>query len=195
VLATVAKRVLPLVLGALWLAVPAPAAEQAGETVSPERVGPAETQAGTPREADGRRRARGARRTPVQWWAHAREVLLEGLALSDEQAQRVDGIIESQVGARRRARDLQDELRLAQRQNDVQRGATLRAELRANRANLKDPYLRIEEIRAVLSEEQHPTFDMNRARLVAESQRARDARKRRLPKKAGQAAYPKLETE
>jgi len=186
---------LPLALGGFWLAASASPAEETQGAASSEQAGAPETKAEAPREGAPRQRAGGARRTPVQWWAHAREVLLEGIALSDEQAQRVDEIIGSQVAARQRARDLQDELRLAQRRNDAQRGATLRAELRANRNNLKDPYLRIEEIRSLLGEEQWPTFDMNRARLVAESQQARDARARRRPKKAGQAAAPKLETE
>jgi LTXXQ motif family protein len=111
-----------------------------------------------------------------KWWIHAREVLFEDLELSAEQTRRVDAILEGQQAARRRAEELQAELEAARKRGDRERVASLRQELRANRSQLRNPYARIEQIRALLSPEQRPTFDMNRARLVAEGQQSRKAR-------------------
>ena len=113
---------------------------------------------------------------PEEWWIHAREVLFEDLELSAEQTRGVDGILEGQRAARRRAQELQAELEAARERGDGERVAILRQELRANRSKLRNPYARIEQIRALLSPEQRPTFDMNRARLVAEGQQSRKAR-------------------
>ena len=125
--------------------------------------------------------------TREQWWPHAREVLLTDLALSEDQRVQVDAIIEAQLVARKRAEEIQAELVDARRQDDARRSAALRTELRANRAQLKDPYLRIEQIRRLLPEQQRPTFDMNRARLVAEQQE-REKRKRRRARRARSGA-------
>lgn len=191
-------RALPALLcalGALCLIAPASTAQEPAQGASPAQAGAAEPHAEAPRGAAPRRRGSGAGRTPEQWWTHAREVLLEGVTLSDEQSRQVDEIVGAQVAARRRARDLQDELRRARRRKDVERTATLRAQLRANRGDMKDPATRIEEIREILDEPQRPTFDMNRARLVAESQQAREARLQRAPKQADRAGKSPVEAE
>jgi hypothetical protein len=120
------------------------------------------------------------------WWTHAREVLFSGLELSEEQARGVDAIIESQLRARKRAEELQAELEAAR--GDAERSAAVRAQLRANRAQIKGPHKRIEEMRKLLSEEQHPTFDMNRARLVAEGQQSRQARQGPRARRPGAGA-------
>ncbi len=111
-----------------------------------------------------------------EWWIHAREVLLRDLELSPEQARGVDAIIERQLSARKRAEELRAEIAVAREEGDAKRTESLRAELRASRTRLKSPHAPIEELRALLSEEQRPTFDMNRARLVAEGQQAKKAR-------------------
>jgi hypothetical protein len=100
-------------------------------------------------------------------------VLLADLELSEYQAGQVDALIERQIAVRGRARELEAEIRDARQRGDTQRSAALQAEIRSNRAQIKNPYARIEEMRARLAEEQRPTFDMNRARLVAEGQEAR----------------------
>jgi len=108
-----------------------------------------------------------------EWWTHARELLFRDLELSEEQARGVDAIIESQLRARKRAEELRAELEAARQRGDTKRSATLRPELRKNRAQIKSPHSRIEQMRALLAEVQRPTFDMNRARLVAEGQQSR----------------------
>jgi hypothetical protein len=92
-----------------------------------------------------------------EWWRHAHEVLLGDIPLSAEQSRGVDEIIEA---------------RLAQQAS----GAT--------NAQLNSPHETIEDMRAQLSKEQHPTFDMNRAYLVAESQQKKKKRREsnRLPR-------------
>jgi hypothetical protein len=116
---------------------------------------------------------------PDEWWAHAREVLLADLELSDEQTRQVDAIVERQSAARKRAVELKSELRVAQQQDDKERAATLQARLVENRKLIRRPHQRIEEIRELLREEQRPAFDMNRARLIAEGQQRG---KKRRPK-------------
>jgi hypothetical protein len=111
-----------------------------------------------------------------EWWMHAREVLLRDLELSPEQARGVDAIVESQLRARKRAEELRAELEAVRQRGDTKRSAALRPELRASRAKLKSPHVPIEQMRALLSEEQRPTFDMNRARLASEGQQSRQTR-------------------
>ncbi len=103
---------------------------------------------------------------------HARDVLFTELELSEEQARRVDAMIEAQFHRRARSREIAAELRTAQSRADEERSAALRAEQREIRAqHHNSPQGLIEEMRTVLTDEQRPTFDMNRARLVAESQK------------------------
>jgi hypothetical protein len=106
------------------------------------------------------------------WWARAREVLFRDLELSPEQARAMDEILESQQKARARAQELQAELGPARRERNAARSAALQEELRAIRAELTSPHTAIEEMRALLSDAQRPTFDMNRAHLVAEGQKS-----------------------
>ena len=169
-------------------------AEEALEAPQPETSASEDAEEAVPAQRPRERDAR-VRRNPEDWWRHAREVLLDGIALSEDQAHQVDAIIESQISARDRTRELKTRLRSARRENDGPRSSALRAELRANRAQLKDPYQRIEEIRELLTEPQRPVFDMNRARLVAESQHAREGQRRRRPKRARPAADAQPKTE
>ena len=92
-----------------------------------------------------------------EWWTHAHEVLFGDIQLSAEQSRGVDEIIEA---------------RLAQQESV------------AINAQLGSPHETIEELRALLSKEQHPSFDMNRAHLVAEGQQPKKKRRKgnRLPR-------------
>ena len=87
--------------------------------------------------------------------------------------------------ARKRAEELRTELEAARRQGDQERLARLRAQLRARRKELKSPHAPIEEMRKLLSEAQRRTFDMNRARLIAEGQKARQAQQGVRAKRRG----------
>ncbi len=124
-----------------------------------------------------------------KWWTDARAVLFSDIQLSAEQSRGVNEIIETRLDERRRSGELRAELNATQQQADTERRAAIRKESRALRARLKDPHDCIEEMRALLSEEQRPTFDMNRARLVAEGQQPRKERRRRGPG-AGAAHTP-----
>jgi len=97
------------------------------------------------------------RKLREEWWTHAHEVLFGEIQLSAEQSRGVDEIIEA---------------RLAQQESV------------AINMQLESPHATIEDMRALLSKEQHPTFDMNRAHLVAEGQQAKKKRRggNRLPR-------------
>jgi len=114
-----------------------------------------------------------------EWLAHARAVLFDGIELSAEQSRGVDAIIEAQLKDGRRADELRAELGTAQQQGDTER---IRAKSRAFHARRKGPHERMEEMRTLLSEEQRPTFDTNRARLAAEIQQPRKGRRQRRPR-------------
>jgi hypothetical protein len=122
-----------------------------------------------------------------EWWAHAREVLFSEIELSAEQSRGVDAIIENQLDGRRRSAEVRAELNATPPQADPKRYTALLAESRALRAELKGPHECIEELRALLSEEQHPTFDLNRARLAAEGQQTRRGRRQRRSQEGAEA--------
>jgi hypothetical protein len=104
-----------------------------------------------------RKQSERTRKWREEWWTHAHEVLFGDIQLSAEQSRGVDEIIEAWLA----------------QQESV-----------AITARLNSPHETIEELRALLSKEQHPTFDMNRAHLVAESQQPKKKRRKgnRLPR-------------
>ena len=110
-----------------------------------------------------------------EWWVHARHVLFTDLELSREQARGVDAIIEAQLATRARLQELDAQLAAARRPEDAERSDALRAERRAIREQLEGPHELMQKMRALLAEAQRSTFDMNRARLVAEGQKPRDS--------------------
>jgi len=114
--------------------------------------------------------------------AHAREVLFDGIELSAEQSRGVDAIIEAELKRGGRYEELRAELEAAEEQGDAKRIRAARRERASLRANRRGPNKTMEEMRALLSEEQRVIFDMNRARLVAESQRAQEGRRKRRPR-------------
>ena len=123
--------------------------------------------------------------------AHARAVLFDGIELSAEQSRGVDAIIEAQLEYGRRSGELRAELGTAQQQGDTERIRAIRAESRPLRKQRKGPDESMEEMRALLSEEQRPIFDMNRARLAAEVQQPRKERRKR--RRSGADAEVKAE--
>ena len=140
------------------------------------------------RERRERRSQRGEERL-----AHARVVLFDGIELSAEQSRGMDAIIEAELKYGRRTEELRAELEAARRQGDTERIRAISA-ISAERASLlaqrKGPNKSMEEMRALLTEEQRPTFDMNRARLAAESQPAQKGQRKR-----GSRAGAVVETE
>jgi hypothetical protein len=97
------------------------------------------------------------RKRKGEWWTHAHEVLFSDIQLSAEQSRGVDEIIEARLAE-------QESVALNPQSNS--------------------PHETIEDMRALLSKEQHPTFDMNRAHLVAEGQQPKKKRREgnRLPR-------------
>jgi len=127
------------------------------------------------------RRERRERRSQLgeERLAHARVVLFDGIELSAEQARGVDAIIEAELKNGRHIVELRDELEAARRQGDRERIRAINAERASLRERRKGPNKTMEELRALLTEEQRPIFDMNRARLVAESQQSQKGRRKR----------------
>jgi len=115
---------------------------------------------------------------------HARVVLFDGIELGAEQSRGVDAIIEAQLEIGRHSRELRAELDAAQQQDDTERISAIRAEGRPLGAQRKGPDECMEEMRALLSEEQRPIFDMNRARLAAEGQQPQETRRQRRRSRA-----------
>jgi hypothetical protein len=128
-----------------------------------------------------------------KWWTNAHEVLFSGIELSAEQLRGVNEIIEAQLEVGRRSEELRAESKAAEQQADKERITAIRAESRALRARRQGPHECIEEMRALLSEEQHPAFDMNRARLAAEGQQPRTPKERRQRRRSGADAEAKAE--
>jgi hypothetical protein len=114
--------------------------------------------------------------------AHARVVLFDGIELSAEQSRGVDAIVEAELNYGRRTEELPAELRAARRQGDKERIRAIESERQSLLAQRKGPDGTMEEMRALLTEEQRPTFDMNRARLAAESQPAQNGQRKRGPR-------------
>ncbi len=131
---------------------------------------------------------------PQRWekrLAHVRAGLFDGIELSAEQSRGVDAIIEAQLEYGRRSGELRAELGTAQQQGDTEHIRAIRAESRPLRKQRKGPDECMEEMRALLSEEQRPIFDMNRARLAAEVQQPRKERRKR--RRSGADAEVKAE--
>lgn len=114
--------------------------------------------------------------------AHAREVLFDGIELSAEQSRGVDAIVEAELKQGRRIEALRAELDAARRQGDTERISAIRAERNSLLADRTGPNQSMEEMRVLLTEEQRPTFDMNRARLAAQSQQAQQGQRNRGPR-------------
>ncbi len=114
--------------------------------------------------------------------AHARVVLFDGIELSAEQSRGVDAIVEAELKNGRRTEELRAEFEAAQRQGDTERIRAISEERESLIAQRKGPNTTMEEMRSLLTEEQRPIFDMNRARLAAESQQSQKGRHKKRPR-------------
>lgn len=158
-------------------------AEQSAVPAAPEAMGTAPKQ-GMPRARSRQSPAERAKQREA-WWTHAREVLFRDIQLSPEQVRGVDAIVERQEKGQQQLDEVRTEIQAAQKARDSKRVGELRAQLRQGRAKLKSPQARIDEMRALMSDAQRPTFDLNRAHLVAERQQSRQARQRKRPTRPG----------
>jgi hypothetical protein len=104
------------------------------------------------------------------WWNHAIEVLFTDIEISAEQARGVDAIIDEQLDTRVQLQQSDVQIRAARKSRDPERIEAARSAFVTIRAQLKEPHEIYQALRALLSEAQRPQFDMNRARLIAESQ-------------------------
>ncbi len=136
------------------------------------------------RDAAEQRRERRSRRSQrgEERLAHARVVLFDGIELSAEQSRGMEAIVEAELKQGRRIEELHAELDAARRQGDTERISAIREERHSLLAQRKGPNQSMEELRALLTEEQRPTFDMNRARLRAESQQAQKGQRKKGPR-------------
>jgi hypothetical protein len=150
----------------------------------------------TKRRAEQRREQRELRlQEQEKRLAHARAVLFDGIELGAEQSRGVDAIIEAQLEVGRRSGELRAERETAGQQNDRKRIRAIRAENREIRKWRKGPDECMEEMRALLSEEQRPIFDMNRARLAAEYQQPEKKRRRRRPRAGAEVEAEETDAE
>ena len=133
--------------------------------------------------AEQRRERRALRSQRGQvYLAHARVVLFDGIELSAEQSRELDAIVEAELTRGRRIEELRAELDAARRQGDQERIRANRAERSALLEQRRSPDECMEEMRALLTEEQRPTFDMNRARLAAERQQDQKGGRKKGPR-------------
>jgi hypothetical protein len=176
------SAVVVLIVGAaVGLAVGSAMAETVAEPEAPGSADPGlrdSTPAAPAAEELGEQRASRYQRRE-EWWAHARAVLFSDIQLSAEQSRGVNEIITTQLAERRRSGELWAELKAIQPEADTERILAIRHEIRALRARHKGSHECIEEMRALLSEEQRPTFDTNRAHLAAERQQPQKKRRQR----------------
>jgi hypothetical protein len=136
----------------------------------------------TPGKAERRRERRELRsRRGKERLARARVVLFEGIELSAEQSRAVDAIVEAELNYGKRTEKLRADLDTARRQGDKERIRAISAERSSLLEQRKGPDKTMAEMRALLTEEQRPTFDMNRARLVAESQSTQKKQRKKRP--------------
>jgi Spy/CpxP family protein refolding chaperone len=120
------------------------------------------------------------------WWNGAREELFTGIDLSADQARGIDAIIDRQLDRRAQLQQRDAEIPAAHESRDSERVEAARAAFAAINAQIKEPHEIFEEMRTLLTEEQRPRFDMNRARRIARGQK-------RLKKPATQSEKPEPE--
>jgi hypothetical protein len=104
------------------------------------------------------------------WWNHAREVLFADIVLTDEQSQAVDAVIDEQLRKQAVVLKHDAEFNSARRSRKDELIDAARIQLRESRAQLKKTQEIYAELSALLTKEQLPQFNMNRAHHVAESQ-------------------------
>jgi hypothetical protein len=159
-----------------------PAPETAPSKISTTRA----EEPSAPNEAnsiDGHeRRIRKKRR----WWNNVREELFAGIDLSADQARGLDAIIDEQLAKRAQLQQRDAEYQAARKLRDPERIEAAGSAAAAISAQIEEPHEVYEAMRALLNEEQRPTFDMNRARRIAKGQT-------RPKKRATRSEQPELE--
>ena len=139
-----------------------------------------------PDEEESTDRLEGRLRRTRGWWNNARQELFAGIDLTADQTRGIDAIIDGQLDRRAQLQQRDAEIRAARKSRNPERIEAARAAFAATHAQIKDLQKIVEEMRTLLTEEQRPTFDMNRAR--------RRARGQMRPKKpATQSETPELE--
>ena len=131
-----------------------------------------------------------AKKQRDRWWRESQEVLLQGLEVTPDQNQKITAIIIAQKKKRTEYSKLDVQLARARAANDMILTRQLRAEVREAKEKIGSMHEVLESIRGVLTQKQKATFDINRAKLIAEGQSIRDARekKRADDKKASKDA-------
>ena len=120
-----------------------------------------------------------AKRQRNRWWQQSRKTLLQGLTLTPDQNQKITAIIIAQKEKRTEYSKLDVQLAVARSANDLIRSRELRTQVREAKEKIESLHEVLDSMRGVLTEEQRVTFDVNRAKLIAESQSIREARKKR----------------
>jgi hypothetical protein len=125
---------------------------------------------GEARTPERRRNMEQHQQSRREWWAHARDVLFTDIDLGADQSEEIEEIIEAHLENRTRGREVTAELRRLGPSADAAQKERLRDELREVQAQRMSQPQVLGELREQLTDAQRPTFDMNRARLVAEGQ-------------------------
>jgi hypothetical protein len=147
-------------------------------TASAEAAGSAESGAlasgsGVDESERATRRA-AMRQLQQQRWSRVRESLFADIDLSAEQSAEIDAIVEAEWRGRARFQELVEEIKGEQKQPQEERDEALLAEVRALKRERRERHEMLDEMRALLTEEQRPAFDMNRAHLLAKRAEQRD---------------------
>jgi hypothetical protein len=123
-----------------------------------------------PNEEESIDRSENRLRRRRNWWNDVREELFTGIDLTADQARGIDAIIDRQLDGRAQLQQRDAEIPAAHKSRNPERIKAARAAFAATRVQIKEPHEIFEEMRTLLSEEQRPTFDMNRARRIASGQ-------------------------
>ena len=177
----------------------APAAEQEpnpmapAATVEPKQVEIRLDRAVAPAEVKKRRGKHAqAKKQRDRWWRESRKILLQGLKLTPDQNQKITAIITVQKRRRTEYSKLDVQLAVARSANDLISAQQLRTQVREAKGKIESLHEVLDSLRGVLTEKQRVTFDVNRAKLIAESQSIRQARKKKRAggKKTSKDASP-----
>jgi hypothetical protein len=161
-------------------------ADPAPEANSSKRSAVRAEESSAPNEEESVDRREYRLRKKQTWWNDAREELFAGIDLTADQTRGLDAIVDEQLDKRAQLQQRDAEYQAARKSRDAERIKAAGAAFSAIRAQIKEPHAVYEEMRALLTEEQRPAFDMNRARRFARGQT-------RPKKRATRPEKPKLE--
>ena len=129
-----------------------------------------------------------AKKQRDKWWNQSRQTLLAGIDLTPDQDKQITALITAQKQKRTRYSKLDIQLAAARSANDLIRSRELRGQVREARGQIQSLHEVLDSMREVLTEKQRVTFDVNRAKLIAEGQALRASQKK---KGAGGKKAPK----